>query len=189
LDPRSLSFTAHNPSVDVLRHAVALDERRAKFVQNLWGALPGQDVEEVWFAGVHCDVGGGYEEDQSALSKIPLQWIVERAKQAGLLIDAAAVAEVIPGVNGPVYVAPNPAGQIHESLAGAWWLAEWLPLPWRVRTADGYETKWHMHQGHPRNVPANAAIHESVYERMRLVGDYRPPNLPVRDAPAPRPAA
>src|SRR5262249_49709514 len=60
-DPISLPYTANNPSIAVGRHAVAIDERRAFFRQNLWGpAQPGQDLKQVWFAGVHSDVGGGY---------------------------------------------------------------------------------------------------------------------------------
>jgi uncharacterized protein (DUF2235 family) len=51
-----------NPDFHIIRHAVSIDERRAFFRQNLFGLAnnPQQDVKEVWFAGVHSDVGGGY---------------------------------------------------------------------------------------------------------------------------------
>lgn len=174
-DPRSLSFTAHNPSVDVIRHAVALDERRAKFVQNLWGKLPGQDLEEVWFAGVHSDIGGGYEEKESGLSKITLKWMLEHAQRAGLMLDATTIAEIVPAVDGQ-YVAPNALGPMHQSLHGAWWIAEYLPLPWRVRTEDGYETQLHFHCGKYRRLPVGAKIDASANDRANRDKSYMPPD-------------
>jgi len=77
-DQKHLPFTQNNPSVQSVRHAVALDERRAYFVQNLWGTVPA-DVEQLWFPGVHCDVGGGYKESDSGLSANALKWMVEKA--------------------------------------------------------------------------------------------------------------
>jgi uncharacterized protein (DUF2235 family) len=71
--PQHLQFTENNPSVDIVRHAVSLDERRAYFVQNLWGTQAPTDIEQVWFAGVHRDVGGGYPEGESGLSAITLR--------------------------------------------------------------------------------------------------------------------
>jgi len=68
-DPKHLPYTQNNPSVDIVRHAVALDERRAYFVQNLWGTQP-DDVKQLWFPGVHGDVGGGLKKDQAGLSAI-----------------------------------------------------------------------------------------------------------------------
>src|SRR5207244_530035 len=59
-------------------HAVALDERRKNFVPTLWTQAPegkarGQELKQVWFSGVHSDVGGGYAEHGS--SDIPLAWM------------------------------------------------------------------------------------------------------------------
>ncbi len=52
-----------------------------------------QVVEQVWFAGAHTDIGGGYvalakgdEEPQAALSDIPLEWIIAKAREQGLRI-------------------------------------------------------------------------------------------------------
>ena len=61
-----------NPDLKIVRHAMSIDERRAFFRQNLFGAPdnPTQDVKEVWFAGVHSDVGGSYPESESQFSKI-----------------------------------------------------------------------------------------------------------------------
>ena len=58
-DSKHFPFTAYNPSVKHIRHAVAIDERRAFFCQNLVRPAPGQDALELWFPGVHSDIGGG----------------------------------------------------------------------------------------------------------------------------------
>ena len=56
----------------------------------------GQDIDEVWFAGGHADIGGGWEmlEDRKAASHIPLVWIVREAMRAGLPFDPEKVAEM-----------------------------------------------------------------------------------------------
>jgi uncharacterized protein (DUF2235 family) len=59
-------------------HALALDERRKNFVPTLWEQTPagkakGQELKQVWFAGVHSDVGGGYPVHGT--SDIPLAWM------------------------------------------------------------------------------------------------------------------
>jgi uncharacterized protein (DUF2235 family) len=66
-NPGTYPFTAGNPSVELIRHAVSVDERRGFFRENLIRREPGQDALEVWFPGVHCDVGGGYPEEESGL--------------------------------------------------------------------------------------------------------------------------
>jgi uncharacterized protein (DUF2235 family) len=65
-NPLKLPFVTNNPDIAIGRHAIAIDERRAFFRNHLWrppddpGAAVGpRDVRQVWFAGVHCDVGGG----------------------------------------------------------------------------------------------------------------------------------
>lgn len=71
-------------NVRVGRHAVSLDERRGDFVPTLWGEKVGVDVREVWFAGVHSDVGGGYAPTPKGrvLSDIPLAWMAREAGKA-----------------------------------------------------------------------------------------------------------
>lgn len=60
-DPVIIPYTAKNPAVDIVRHAVSIDERRCFFRQHLWrrNSDVRTDLKEVWFAGVHSDVGGG----------------------------------------------------------------------------------------------------------------------------------
>jgi uncharacterized protein (DUF2235 family) len=67
--PRTLPFVTSNPSIVVFRHAIALDEFRTKFQCLRWIEPPSEkgkypvDVDEVYFAGNHCDVGGGNTKD------------------------------------------------------------------------------------------------------------------------------
>lgn len=89
-NPVRLPYTADNPDIEYGRHAIAIDERRAFFRTNLWrrrGNPPAsgpRDLKQVWFPGVHSDVGGGYPESESGFSKIALKWMVDEAVAAGL---------------------------------------------------------------------------------------------------------
>jgi uncharacterized protein (DUF2235 family) len=86
---QTLPFTRTNPSVETFRHAIAMDERRRMFRLNHWkddkGSAPDPETgavrtRQTWFAGVHSDVGGGYPEGESALSKYPLLWMIAQAR-------------------------------------------------------------------------------------------------------------
>lgn len=78
-------YTDKNPSVKTIRHAVSQDEQRNCFPELL--IIPdGNDVSEIWFPGVHRDIGGG-ADDHPGLSNQTLNWIVAEAKAAGLDID------------------------------------------------------------------------------------------------------
>ncbi|MET1028054.1 MAG: DUF2235 domain-containing protein [Dongiaceae bacterium] len=68
-------------------HALAIDEERDEFVPTLWTGQepPGGKIEQVWFAGVHSDVGGGYVD--RALADIPLAWMAQKAGEEGLAMD------------------------------------------------------------------------------------------------------
>lgn len=182
-NPQSLQFTKQNPIVEVVRHAVALDERRAYFVQNLWSQDPketkGQDVLQVWFPGVHCDVGGGYPEPEAGLSKDALKWMVEQAEVSGLRFLPKARDVILPAQDTSQNAAPNPTAIQHESLQGWWWIAEYIPKQIKDPTR-GFATRWILHQGHHRFVADNANIHTSVFERMDKMPAYRPSNLPAK---------
>ncbi len=84
-------FTFHDvklgPNVKNAFHALAIDEKRKPFKPTLWEAqnYPGQIVEQVWFAGVHTNIGGGYDND--GLANCAFQWMLEKAELSGLEID------------------------------------------------------------------------------------------------------
>jgi len=177
-----LPFVADNPDIEIGRHAIAIDERRAFFRTNLWRPKPPpaasgpKDLKQVWFAGVHCDVGGGYPEADSAASKIPLQWMLREAIAAGLMVDNARM-DIVLGRAGGGYVAPDPNGPLHESLTKAWWPAEYIPK----RHFDSATRMWgrRMNRGRRRTMPANSLVHESVFQRggnyaSRLPSDVHP---------------
>lgn len=99
----------------IIRHGaqgLAIDEHRDEFVPTLWtGAAPeGSTIEQVWFAGCHSDVGGGYSDRE--LADIPLLWMIDRAKTAGLQLD-----EATPGLL-PERGAVNVLGPTHDPRQG-----------------------------------------------------------------------
>jgi uncharacterized protein (DUF2235 family) len=171
-DPASFPYTAKNPSVATIRHAVSVDERRWFFRQNQFGLVKKQNVSEEWFPGVHGDVGGGYPLDDGLVWRPPFDWIVGAAKTAGLLIDSDRLARIAP----PLPPAARPwADTIHESLRGAWWLAEYFPKhQWQRQTGDRH---LRIGRGRRRQIDAGTLINEATLRRIRDVPTYRPPNL------------
>ncbi len=91
------------------RHAVAIDEPRKSFHPELWPApWPGSNtdahsVKQVWFAGSHSDVGGGYAEHR--LSDIALQWMVCEAVclDQGLRLQRGHGVVLVPDARGPLH--------------------------------------------------------------------------------------
>ncbi len=79
--------------VKVGRQALAIDEHRDEFEPTLWTAPQpaGTDIRQVWFAGAHADVGGGYEERR--LADIPLRWMADEAIAAGLHLDETTLPQ------------------------------------------------------------------------------------------------
>jgi uncharacterized protein (DUF2235 family) len=174
-NPLKLPFTAYNPDIEIGRHAIAIDERRAFFRTNLWQppidpAKPSgpKDLKQVWFPGVHCDVGGGYAESESGLAKLALEWMIAEARHAGLLLDETRVSEVLGKSPGSKYVPPNADGCMHESLAGWWRLAEFVPKR-HYNWAERKETR-RMNLFRRRTIPPKSLVHESAFQRS---GGYR----------------
>jgi len=75
--------------VNTVRHALSLDENRDDFEPTIWQPRSDIDLAQVWFAGVHSDVGGSYQPDSDGkvLSDIPLQWLLTEAENSGLAFD------------------------------------------------------------------------------------------------------
>lgn len=177
-DPVELPFLGNNPIIQTGRHAISIDERRCLFQDNLWGQSRGdQDIRQVWFSGVHSDIGGSYPEPSSGLSKIALEWMLIEALSAGLCINKDKVAVVLgrevnlPEIRGvPNFVAPSNTAKIHKSLHGLWWwLLEFLPH----RDPHKYAQGWYIPKGRRRTIPPDSYIHESV-----LTSPWQPKNLP-----------
>jgi uncharacterized protein (DUF2235 family) len=182
-NPIHLPYTSNNPDIQIGRHAVAIDERRAFFRTNLWHPTPDggpKDVKQVWFPGVHCDVGGGYPETEAHLSKFPLAWMLREATAAGLKTDPARVDEVLgrgpPGItnapadpNAPApanaagFVPPDVKGKMHESLKPVWWPVEFVPKR-HYDNAKKREAR-RMNLFRARTIPKGSLIHDSAYLR------------------------
>lgn len=195
-DPVVIPFTANNPIVAIGRHAISIDERRCFFRDNLFGkpfepGEPGfrvqQDVKQVWFSGVHSDIGGSYPEGESGLSKITLEWMLREAVLAGLRIKEEEAKRVL-GVGPPApFVPPDPADGQHESLQSAWWALEYLPH-YKYDKRKGKPHWFWPPLGERRHLPVDpvtnrnlAVLHESVFDRLQNVPKYRPANLIGRD--------
>lgn len=199
-----LAFTLRNPSVNVFRQAISVDERRCMFRLKQWDDpqqywsnrfVPDdrkepQDILQVWFAGVHCDVGGGYKESESGVSKYPLLWMIDEAAKAGLNFNVRTVNQLAWGIqrkNSPFsYVPPSFAGKagspggLHDSMTLPWRALEYVPKSATYK--EWPERKvvlgFYIPDCEPRVIPEGAHLHESVVKRMAVEADYRPVNLP-----------
>ncbi len=113
--------TGLSPSVDRGCHALAIDDERKTFRPTLWEE-PNPKVEQVWFAGMHTDVGGGYST--SDLSDITLQWMVRHALNHGLLLYDGHE------VDGD----PQPEGKLNDSRGGLGTLFRRATRTWDLKT-------------------------------------------------------
>jgi uncharacterized protein (DUF2235 family) len=176
-DQLTLPNTANNDSIRHVRHALSIDEQRAFFRPNLFRPPKGQDCREMWFAGVHADVGGGYKADEAGLARIALCWMLCEAKACGLVIDSALEAEVLSRV-GDADTRDEFAQQHDESIKRGWRLLGWLPR----RAYDGSgKRRWRWpNRAARRELPECALIHSSVLVRMQNPQLNYKPVLPSR---------
>jgi uncharacterized protein (DUF2235 family) len=144
-------------TVERAYHALAIDEHRAPFEPTLWDykPKPGQTIEQVWFAGAHSDVGGGYAE--AGLSNIALEWMLGKAEQAGLTLDPDAVAAYP--------IAPDHRADVHVSKNGLY------------RLTKGIDRALGLTATEPRQPDPTQSVHESVLRRWDEVPGYRPDAL------------
>lgn len=97
IDNYNFHGTKLNDGIENARHAVALDEMRASFSPTLWTDIPDDrkdTVKQVWFPGSHGDVGGGTIE--TGLSDGALKWMIEEARELGLVFRDNMVEQVKP---------------------------------------------------------------------------------------------
>ncbi|GAA4772891.1 DUF2235 domain-containing protein [Actinomycetospora chlora] len=99
--------TALSGQVDGAFQALAMHERRGSFAPTLWDPTEsGQELEQVWFTGVHSDVGGGYSDHR--LADVTLAWMVARARRYGLALDL------------PDAIDPDALGRRHLAMRGVY---------------------------------------------------------------------
>jgi uncharacterized protein (DUF2235 family) len=171
-------YTANNPDIAVARHALAIDEYRGFFRPSPWfpktplGKDSGpKDLLQVWFAGCHSDVGGGFAEIESGVSKCALEWIMGEAAAEKLLFDRDRVEEMLGNHklgSKPYYIKPDPNGPLHNSMTGWWPLLEFVPK----KRFDSATKTWsyHFNLFQRRTIPDGALVHEAVFARGK---DYR----------------
>jgi uncharacterized protein (DUF2235 family) len=175
--PLKLPYTAQNPDMVNGRHAVSIDERRCFFQNNLWGpALVGQNIKQVWFAGVHSDIGGSYLPSESGLSQITLEWMLCEAHSFGLLTDPNKAKRVLGRTPPPPPVPPNEQQQVHNSLSIRWWPAEILPRSYYDPVLK--KAKWRLPLASSRQIPNGSVLHETVRQKIADDPKYKPRNLP-----------
>ena len=168
--PLALPYTRNNPDIAVTRHAIAIDEKRAFFRVNWFQEVPGVNLKQVWFPGSHCDVGGGYPEAESGLSKYALQWMAVEAGEAGLLLDPERLDEVL-GRRGGGF-APAVPHAPHNSTTGFWHAAEFVPKA-RYNRQEG-RTEQRMNLYRRRTMPDDACVHDVAWE-IPGYRDHLPP--------------
>lgn len=140
---------------DYAYQALAIDEKRSNFMPTLWemsnkvrtGEVE-QLVQQVWFPGVHSNIGGGYPD--MGLSDITLDWMIGKAKATGLGFEKKYIETAInPNIDGKLYNSKN----FPFSL-----------LPDYLRPIC-------------KNPLANESVDPAAFERMKTMPDYRPKNL------------
>jgi hypothetical protein len=161
--------TTLNVNVGYAKHAISIDENRADFARVGWKPtaekLNKRDehknlyFEQVWFPGVHADIGGGYLENEARLSDIALGWLVAAASIVpdGLKHDSSVLK-----------LWPDPGGQQHDEQAGGWLKKGLRPLPEDEKTHESGAT---MHRSVYRRFENDPVL---LFDRLAL---YRPENL------------
>ncbi|MEM6474606.1 MAG: DUF2235 domain-containing protein [Pseudomonadota bacterium] len=187
---KSHAFTTRNWSVESVLHAVAIDERRTMFQPQLWerdqeywgnsfnkAAAKSQDVKEVWFAGSHGDIGGGYPEQLSALAKVPLGWMIREAEKRGVRFRTQSVNSIAYGSKDNELVVPNPLAPANNSLTLSWRPIELLPRR-RVKNSKRFSLLGlQIPLGERRYIAPGSYVHRSVVTREDKLG-VRSSNLP-----------
>ena len=108
-------FSRQAPNTHLVRHAMAIDEHRRPFPEyRVTGARDADHVREVWFAGVHSDVGGQFPDDHR-LSDIALAWMVDEAVAAGLHADPKAYRRLLDAELGTPLPDDRALGRIHPN--------------------------------------------------------------------------
>jgi len=116
------------------------------------------------------------------LAKQTFAWMIREARACSLEVDEAAYDRELQQIR----AAPDPCGELHNSLKGLWRIAQLIP--YRSYSATDSRRHWHCWPVKPpRNVLRDADkshvyLHSSALERLKHCSDYRPANLPHDEA-------
>jgi uncharacterized protein (DUF2235 family) len=165
-------------------HALAIDEMREPFAPTLWTSvqpMESQTVEQVWFAGVHTEVGGG--SDDPSLSDIALLWMAAKAKACGLALkpELEAGRQDAAGTT----VRPDYTGVVDDSrkglyrALGAYHRLEKLPEPtWNQAIASSAERRFRDHV-HDYNPSGLRHYLDDLNVRVTQVDETTPASVPA----------
>jgi uncharacterized protein (DUF2235 family) len=153
----SWPFTRKLTNVRHGRHALALDERRKPYREYRFdpGEVAKGHLREMWFAGVHSDVGGHFPDHR--LSDIALKWIVDEAMSVGFSTDQERYENHLGVHLGQPLPEDHALGRIHANGIG-----------WAVLAAG-----WHR-----REIRPGDEIHPSVHHRVAATADLPEPYRP-----------
>lgn len=179
--PLELPDRQLNPRVRKACHALSLDDERTTFHPLLWDESPetvatgtrGTDSErisQVWFAGVHSNVGGGYPDD--SLAHVSLTWMLSEAKRRGVTLKEAPGAD--PDAFRRVCSTQDKDGRIYDSRNGLSGYYRYGPRS----VAALSDTRYSDDKRDCVKV-AVPKIHESVFARIAVDAHlYAPVGLP-----------
>jgi uncharacterized protein (DUF2235 family) len=176
---RTLASTSSNvTNVHHIRHAMAIDEKRECFIVDLFsetGKEEHESFKQVWFAGVHGDVGGGFDDTSSSLSKISLEWMSGEAADLGCKFDYKLMNTFL-GFRSIPYSKPDHMQKINNSMTWFYKIVEFLPRrAWNLEK-DRMAWIW-PNLFKPRSIPSGSLFHESVKSKLEDDQTYRPDNL------------
>jgi uncharacterized protein (DUF2235 family) len=166
-----------HPDVKNAYHAMAIDEQRVQFPATLWeGPFDSdQTVEQVWFSGVHSDVGGGYTPDpndnNTRLADVTLGWMMSRAQALGLVFDPAVLSQFVRSDGSSALGGRFAMDALHNSRTG---LYTFTPVHHRPVLAGSTNS-------------STPVLSNSVKVRCEHDTSYRPVNLALVAAGAPDP--
>lgn len=175
--PLELPDRELSPRVNYARHALAIDDERTTFHPVLWNEpaeavaadegkpLSEQRLVQVWFAGMHANVGGGYPDD--ALAYVPYLWMMREAAARGLIFKQQPADD--PDAIRAAQSARDKDGRLYDSRAGVGSYYRYGP---RNVAALCNDTDHAVHVQTPK-------IHESVFGRIDSgCNAYAPIGLP-----------
>lgn len=169
---KSFPYSRSLGIVKCVRHAVSIDERR-KHYDFYEVSEKHNDLKEVFFAGVHSDVGGSYPIE--GLSKIALEWMLIEASNKGLILTKSNVNRYLYGVNSN-YQGPDYKQKIHNSATFEFKLFDLIPRLRFDRNSSFNQMKIDFRFLPLRKIPDGSYIHESVFKKNDEA-NYCPKNI------------
>ncbi len=153
------------------RHALAIDDERRSFHPNYWNAAgtwgDGQKVNlrQVWFTGMHTNVGGGYPKD--GLAYVALEWMIaELMRKTSIKLLASEMDDVTNSA--------NEADKVYDSRSGLGVFYRYAPRR-LARFPTGHNDFYRRKLGYTWSGLQEITVHISVWLRViRNVQEYAP---------------